>query len=262
MPKTFPNLGPAAKLNKLRQASVNQFKIRRFFRTASQQNALTGIRQVFGSFASAIRCYYSFCELRGCEPFPARSSTAIEWSAIFNPGATFGNYVNYLKKACFFPNYPIDWATPALTNVSKGLKLEGKRKFRFPNFIDSSLLVKILQFENNSSDFAIARYLSFLFALRVPSETLSLQRAYKGGALTEFYPQREQALIGVEGTESDLRLIVRFKTRKNLPQGCIMARPCFCPIDCEAMHKLFPIHYFWPLVRNKVRSGRKLFPSY
>ena len=101
MPKDFPALGPAAKLNKLRLASTNKVKVRRFFRTASQRNSLIGIRHVFGSFASAIRCYYSFCELKGCQPFPVRSLTVIEWSSIFNPGATFANYLNYLRKACF-----------------------------------------------------------------------------------------------------------------------------------------------------------------
>ena len=70
MPKSFKLLGPAAKLAKLREASVNTHKVKCFFRVASQQHALTGVRFCFASFASAIRCYFSFCELRGGPSFP------------------------------------------------------------------------------------------------------------------------------------------------------------------------------------------------
>ena len=125
LPKTFSQLSPAAKLNRLRLASVNQFKIRRVFRTDAQTNALIGERNFFGSFASSIRCYFSFCELMGIPPFPLRASAAIEWSSIFNPGATFANYANYLKKSCFPQDQTTSCVTPASINLVKGLKLEG-----------------------------------------------------------------------------------------------------------------------------------------
>ena len=44
MPKSFSELGPTAKLNKLRQASVSKNKTTRFFRTASHMRALEGVR--------------------------------------------------------------------------------------------------------------------------------------------------------------------------------------------------------------------------
>ena len=63
--KSFPDIGPTAKLAKLRQAAANKDKIKTFSRTSTHANALTGVRFCFQSFASAVRCYFSFCELRG-----------------------------------------------------------------------------------------------------------------------------------------------------------------------------------------------------
>ena len=55
LPKTFSELGPSAKLAKLRLASVNKGKIKTFSRTAPHMRALTGVRFCFQSFASSIR---------------------------------------------------------------------------------------------------------------------------------------------------------------------------------------------------------------
>ena len=124
LPKSFPELGPASKLNKMRLASVNQPKIVRFFRPASQRRALIGAGAFFGGFASALRCYCSFCELRNATPFPVNHRSVIERRSIFNPVATFWNYVNYLEKACFATDDPVSWETPALINATKGLNHE------------------------------------------------------------------------------------------------------------------------------------------
>ena len=80
--KKFGLLGPAAKLAQLRKAHVPQYKLDRFFRTVSQNRALTGVLKCFRSFASGIRCYYSFCELRGTPPFPVRERIIAEWGSI------------------------------------------------------------------------------------------------------------------------------------------------------------------------------------
>ena len=41
-----------------------------------------------------------------------------------------------------------------------------------------------------------------------------------------------------------------------------MARPCFCKLDGSEAHKLCQVHLFWPLIRQRVRPGPKLSPSY
>ena len=91
IPETFSTLGPASKLNKMRIASANQPEIDCSPRSASQQHAIIGVKACFGSFAPALWCYFSFCELRKVAPFPVNNRAVIEWSSIFNDGATFGN---------------------------------------------------------------------------------------------------------------------------------------------------------------------------
>ena len=70
LPINFDQLGPAAKLKMLQRSNLPLYKANRFFRTASQSVALTGIHRCFESFASGIRRYYSFCELKGT-PLPS-----------------------------------------------------------------------------------------------------------------------------------------------------------------------------------------------
>ena len=122
--------------------------------------------------------------------------------------------------------------------------------------------MQILKHETPSSEFAQIAYISFLFALRIPSETLQLIRAYKGGDLDRFSPQAERALTGLNGPKGHERLIIRFTRRKNLPQGCIVAMPCFCKLAERAAHQLCPVHFFWPLITCRVRPGAKLFSNY
>ena len=135
--KKFPLLGPAAKLAHLRKAHLPQFKLDRFPRSASQHRALRGILKCFKSFDSGMRCYYSFCELRGSSPFPARERVVVEWAAIFNPGQNYSNYVGYLRKDCFFLEQPLSWDTPAVKNMVAALKLEAKGKFTPPTLFEA-----------------------------------------------------------------------------------------------------------------------------
>ena len=84
--KDFAMLGPSAKLTVLKKATLPQFKLDRYFRTASQGLSLTSIRRCFKSFDSAIRIHYIFCEMRSCPSFPFREKLIAEWIAIFKPG--------------------------------------------------------------------------------------------------------------------------------------------------------------------------------
>ena len=84
MQKSFFSLGPCSKLKKLRHASLNQHKIRSFFRSSAHMNTLTGLRIFFGSFASTIRCYYSFCELKGFPP-PGKTGDGSRSDVNFQP---------------------------------------------------------------------------------------------------------------------------------------------------------------------------------
>lgn len=123
------------------------------------------------------------------------------------------------------------------------------------------MAVKILRHETCRSEFSQISYISFLFALRVPSVSLTLIRAYQGGELSQFLPPAERALIGLRGQQGE-RLIVRFARRKNLPQWRIMSRPCFCQLSNKEAHHLCPFRFFRPLIRQRVRPRANLFPRF
>ena len=252
-------MGPSAKLHTLREASLPQFNLSRFSRAASQDLALDGIKKCFPSFASAIRLYFSFCELRG-SPFPVTERIMVERIGIFSPGATFSNYVGYIRKAFYFLEAPLLWGAAALGNVIAALKLQGAGKYRFPNFTRGDFVVKILAFESRDSIFAQLCYASFLFALRVPSEALRIRRDFKDDDLAIFAPMNDKALIAFRGTAP--ALVLRLDRRKNLAHGCILPRPCFCALAQPKAKRLCPVRSIWPAIAARVRQGKLLFPGF
>ena len=258
---TFLSLGPSAKMKLLRKNCVSQKTMDSFFKKKSQHIALTGVRKTLPSFASGVRSYFSFCELKRVRPFPVKESTVIQWSSLFRSGGAFSNYVGYLKKACFFLNTSVSWDTPAVRNIVKALKLSAKSNLRFPNFLTSREVGMILEHEQGG-EFGWLAYFAYLFALRVPSEALGVRRAFSNDPLEGFLPLKNELLVGVRGPAGEEKLIFRLASRKHLPAGCILVRPCFCGLRNGAAHALCPVHVFWPAIQERVRPGQLLFPSY
>ena len=154
---------------------------------------------------------------------------------------------------------PTDWLTPKVRHVAKGLKKSHGHSFRFSNFIRSSLLIQLIHHETIQSEFAQAAFLSFLFALRVPSETLQLRRAFRDDQLLAFSPQTKKALICTAVVGGATFLVTKFSWRKNMAGGCILRRPCFCSLGRRHATSLFPLHSFWAEIRRRVAPGELLF---
>ena len=133
------------------------------------------VRSVAGSLwcvSSVINSYASFLSLL-CRPsFTHTENTVLLWGATFRPGATFRNYLCRLKKACFLTGAAIDWYTPAVRDASKGLRCAFRRPFKFPNFIYTQDLFKIINGIGWEDHFALIACAYFLFILRVPSEAM------------------------------------------------------------------------------------------
>ena len=68
-------------------------------------------------------------------------------------------------------------------------------------------------------------------------------------------------MIAVRGTPPNESLILRLASRKNLPAGCILRRPCFCALAKVAAHALCPVNFFWPAARRRCQSGELLSPT-
>ena len=156
------------------------------------------------------------------------------------------------------PSYLAD---PGRTSRRKG---DGKChdvSFKLPNFIQSRLLLRIIRLETAQIEFAQACWLSFLFAFLGPSETLRPQRAFRNDDMSAFSPQRDKAIIGVRDGPEGKFLIAKMKLWKNLTQGCVLRRPCFCTAGLPLANACCPVHILWPAIRSRVPSGEHLFSA-
>ena len=72
-------------------------------------------------------------------------------------------------------------------------------------------------------------------------------------------PRPEKSLIGAASVGGGIFLVAQFAWRKNIANGCILRRPCFCNLGTERAISLFPDHCFWPDVRRRVAPGQLLF---
>lgn len=118
-------------------------------------------------------------------------------------------------------------------------------------------MVKIID-SDAFSEFYQDAILSFLFSMRVPSETLQIRRALPPGALDTFPPQPEKALIGFRLVVGIPFLTSKFHRRKNLTGGCSLRRPCSCSLAAARAASLCPVHALWSLIRRRVASGQPL----
>ena len=66
------------------------------------------------------------------------------------------------------------WLTPEVRLVARGLRNSQDRSIAFPNFIITSDVMRIILDQGWQSNMGMIAYLSYLFSLRVPSETLQL----------------------------------------------------------------------------------------
>ena len=73
---------------------------------------------------------------------------------------------------------------------------------------------------------------------------------------------RGPALIALRGLMGNECLAIRFERRKNLPNGCILSRPCFCMLAAPSAKRLSPVHAFCPAIASRVKCGGKIFPGY
>ena len=70
-----------------------------------------------------------------------------------------------------------------------GLRNAQDRIFACPDFVRTDEIIRILDFEGQNSTFGMVAFLSSLFSLRVPSETLFLFRADDTDPLLRFAKQ-------------------------------------------------------------------------
>ena len=131
--------------------------------------------------------------------------------------ATFRNYLGRLEKACFLTGSSAGWYTDAVRDASKGFRRSGRSPFKFPNFIYTRDLFRIIDGLGWDANFSKLAFVSFLFSLRVPSGALCLRRARETDQLAEFFHHLDNVTIGARICGGDPCLIIKMSWRKNLP---------------------------------------------
>ena len=186
----------------------------------------------------------------------------MRWGALFKPNPTYGLYLSHVQKAFHVLGRPVDWLTPRVRAAATGLKNLQNNSFRFPNYIFSDDLLRILEKMKLNSELGAICYLSFLFSLRIPSETFEIRRSFLDDRISEFPPQSEKVLIGpCTYLDTDL-IVLKFSTRKNIKYGCILKRPCICKADRKRGPFLCPAHVLWPVLMTFAEPAELLFPEW
>ena len=261
LPENYENLGPAARITALQNATPDSQRLLRFLSAGAQSNILQQVRSTLPSVASGVRCYLSFCTLLGVAPFPPTMEGVARWSTVFSPGKTFALYVNHLVKACHLMGIDNSWKTDIITALAKGLRNKVNPRVRFHNSLAPKILDKIIRHETWSSELARLCYVTFLFLLRLPSEALPLTRALPNELLLSPDIPSSKAVIGLREFQGEKRLVLKLSHRKNTRSVYTAMRPCFCGDNALLPRHNCPIHRFWAAVIENTEPGSQLFPS-
>ena len=177
------------------------------------------------------------------------------WGATFNPGKTFGSYINPVRKAAILLGRDDAWLTPEIRLIAKRIRNAQDKSFAFPNSIMTPDVMRIILDQGRQSTVGMVAYLSYLSALRDTSETLQLAIANHNEKLMKFTPHAPKATIGPRTYHDNTALVVKFRFRKNVRGGCILIRPCLCAMESPPSRTFCPVRGFWATNRSLLTPG-------
>ena len=114
LPKDFGTITPGAKVKLLQAAHIDRTLLTRYLTLGDEINILRAAKHSLPAVRSGVASYMRFCALLGRPSFPPTTDAAPLWSATFNPGKSFGQYLTHLQKASILLDHPLDWLTPGL----------------------------------------------------------------------------------------------------------------------------------------------------
>ena len=163
-----------AKADSLRRSGAPQHMVSEFLDNGYKLNILRSVQGSIRSAASGINNYLRFCTMADPTAFPPSTGTIRWWSTTFDPGKTFGLYINHVRKAEILLGRYDDWLTPEVRFIAKGLRRAQDKSFAFTNFIMISDVVRIIIDQGRQSNMGTIAYLSYLLPLLVQPGTLQL----------------------------------------------------------------------------------------
>ena len=261
LPENYDRLTPTGKTKAIAALGPSAPGLLEYLDSQAKINVLRGVQGCLRSVASGITSYVKFCSAVQATPFPITKTILRRWSATFRCTPTFGLYLNHVKKAAVLLGQDTSWHDTEMKAIAKGLANAQDKSFAFSNYVFSQDLMGILEWETWHSPLAQVAFLSYLFSLRVPSETLHLRKATKYDKLLKFEPQEQKVLMGIQRMDDTEVLVAKFRFRKNMRGGCILIRPCLCAETHDKARAICPIHTFWPLVAKNCGAHELLFPK-
>lgn len=170
--------------------------------------------------------------------FPPTLEGVLVWSNTFRCLGTFGNYLGYLRKACYAVgcDAPPE-REPALRQAMCAIAKRQLFTARPRMFIQRGLLQRLVAAVGQNLEeqsFAMLWLVSYTFLLRLPSEALSMCRGGDGFVADASV----QSLFWKDGDSVCLQL----RSRKNRPGGSgVLRRVC----TCRGCKLTCPVHVLW-----------------
>ena len=255
LPKEFVNSPHNEHRRRLSGCGDDPASIGDFLRLGAWANARRPVNGSLICFSSGIDSYASFSSLIGRPLLPPLESTVILWGSCFRPGRTSRNYTGNLRKAFLLTGHPLDWNAPSVREISNGLKHAQDSPFRFPNFLYTQDLYRIINTLCWIGEFPQIASLSLLCSLSIPSDAICIRRAHDSGRLAGFVPHHDKVLIGGRPCSGADCLILKLAWRKNLARGRILKRICLCADPSHQARKIRPPHRIWPTIQERVPQG-------
>ena len=219
LPGNLNKLTPEAKADALQNRGASLHLLNEFPENGSKLNMLRAVQGSPRSVASSVNNYIRFCTMADSTSFPPSSGTIRRWIATCNPGKTFGHYINHVRKAAILLGHDDAWLTPDIRLIAKGIRNAADERFAFPKFIMTSDVMRIILDQGKRNAVGMTSYISYLFSLRAPSDTLQLTIANPNEKLPKFSPQGPKSLIGPRTYRDATAMVIKFRFRKNVRDG-------------------------------------------
>ena len=250
---TARNVGPAAACQQLAATFTSVAERKSWLEHARVQAVLDSCPHSHKSILSGLRCWNAFAQHilnKRQAVFPPTVDEILAWSTLFRCGATFANYVNYLRTGCALIG--VSAAACADPSIKRAkVAIEKRRQFvrRERRFIQQRSVTQLIRatVENDEDPFGMAILTTYVFLLRMPSECLPIE-VHSGGR-----PDGCAAAI----TINDSEIILDLKRRKNRPGGSRLIRRCWCH-DCK---ETCPLHVLGKYMRS-LGDGSRPFALY
>ena len=109
LPDNYNKLTPMAKTDALGKSGATQRLVIEFLDNGGKLNIRCSAQSSLRSAASGVNNYIRFRTLTNSTAFPPSTGTVRPRSATFNPGETYGIYINHVRKAAILLGHDGDW---------------------------------------------------------------------------------------------------------------------------------------------------------